>query len=123
MINNDEIAGYTLISDITEKPVLILKVLTSRNIYKHGKHTFLYFTVSLVSISLLIIVILILFLNNEVITPLRSLSKKFKEISETGDLKHRLDIDSDDEIGELAKNIDSMLKNLEREQKEKSDVE
>src|SRR5208337_3841021 len=47
-INSTQLGGYSLIRDISGKPVLIIKVGIDRGIYDQGKSTTLYFVVLLI---------------------------------------------------------------------------
>ncbi len=68
-------------------------------------------------LATLIIFILIFFVTGKIaktiVTPVVKLTKSAKEISESGEAKVKIDIDSNDEIGELSKIFNLMLKKLD----------
>lgn len=71
-----------------------------------------YSTILLSVITIVIGMILALYITNKIIKPIYNLIQKIKGIAE-GDYSQQLDIEGDDEIGELAREFNSMTEKLE----------
>ncbi|SCY02767.1 ATP-binding protein [Alkaliphilus peptidifermentans] len=71
-----------------------------------------YSTILLSIITILIGLILAIYISNKMIKPIYNLIEKIKGITE-GDYSQQLDIDSSDEIGELAREFNTMTRKLE----------
>ncbi len=66
-------------------------------------------------ISLIIIAYILLLIKKYILTPINILNNKIKELSSNeGDLTKRVEINSNDEIGEIAKNINFFIDKLEK---------
>jgi len=111
-LNKESIAGYTLINDIYNKPILILRIDTPRNIYKQGKSTINFFALALCGTGILIGIIVLLIMEKLVLSPLRVLSETVQEIGESGDLSIRIPVKEKDELGTLAGTVNKMLMHL-----------
>lgn len=110
--SEQEIAGYTDIRDTEDNSLAIIKVVSSRDIYKHGKHVVFIFTViSSCAILLFGVVILISF---EILL-LRRLSRLSKEVAgisiNTLEDAH-IQESGFDEIGTLASKINNLFTEL-----------
>jgi sensor domain CHASE-containing protein len=108
--SNDFVYGYSLIYDIYDKPIDIIKVEIPRDIYNQGKSTVTSFFLIIISflfiIGILIIYLIKLFILNRLIV----LEDKVNKISDNNDFE-KLDIKDDhyDEIGSIASVINKML--------------
>jgi len=111
-LNKDNIAGYKLINDIHNKPILILRVDTPRNIYKQGKSTINFFAFILCIAGILIGIIVLLIMEKLVLSPLRVLSENVHEIGKSGNLSIRIPVKEKDELGTLAETVNKMLIHL-----------
>lgn len=68
-LNEDSIAGYTVINDIKGNPSLILTISSERQIYKYAKTSKFYFTLSLFTSCLVFSIIALWLLNKAVLSP------------------------------------------------------
>ena len=106
------IAGYTIVNDVYNKPLFILKIETPREIYNQGQFT-LYSFMAIASLLIILFgIILILLLERLVIFRLSLLGKDIDKISTTQDLSFRVKEGEKDEIGKLAIVINRMLEAL-----------
>jgi len=70
--------------------------------------------ISMFIISLIIIALILLFIKKYVTTPINMLNDKIKNLSSNeGDLTQRIEIDSNDEIGKIANNVNIFMNKLE----------
>lgn len=115
---SDHIAGYVLLPDIYSNPGLLLRVDTERHIYMQGKRTLGYVTMILISIGMLFGGIHLLFLEKTVLLRLTSLSEQVMEIGKEGNPAALVKRTGDDELADLADNINKMLNSLTLAQNE-----
>ena len=105
----DAILGYSVIHDIFDDPVLVLKVDSPRDVYTHGLLVFAYFIGSGVLAGLVIALISILVMNRFILTRIVKLSEEVSEIDPHMIATTKVTIPGDDEISLLSGNIDEML--------------
>jgi sensor domain CHASE-containing protein/nitrogen-specific signal transduction histidine kinase len=108
------IAGYALLRDIYGKPVLVVRAEMPRDIYWQGRVAVRYFVLSLLAISLVFVLGSVLLLEREVLSRLTRLSKDVRGIGATRNLSARVSIPGEDEVTDLAEDINRMLESLER---------
>ncbi len=112
-INKTTIVGTTIMEDIYDKPALTLNVEVPREIYLQGRSTRYYVFSAILVIGLIYGFVLNLSLERSVISRLFLLSKNLTKITEKGSLSSRVEIGGDDELNDLAENINYMLQSLE----------
>jgi PAS domain S-box-containing protein len=112
-LNDTTLSTYSLIRDLSGRPVLILKVSLTRDIYDTGKTTTLYFVNLFIIAGLVIGLAILLLLEKTVLSRVLHLTGQLSEIAKTRDFSSRVDPSGDDEIRTLADNINSMLCELE----------
>ena len=112
-LNENAIAGYSLINDIYDNPLLIIRVDTERSIYQQGKSSIKFFTLALFTTGIFIGIIVLLIMEKMVLLPLRILGSNVKRIGESGDLSIRIPVKESDELGTLAASANEMLRQLE----------
>ncbi len=117
-LNEQSIAGYTLMQDIYRKPSLVLRVDMPRDIYQQGQSTISYLILSIVGIGLIFGLAAVLFLERQVLSRLFHLSKNVINIGTSGDLSARVSIEGEDEISNLAGTINGMLAALQESESE-----
>jgi len=117
-LNEQSIAGYTLIQDIYGKPSLVLRVDMPRDIYQQGQTTISYLILSIVGVGLVFGLATILLLERQVLSRLFHLSKSVSSIGTSGDLKARVSVEGEDEISNLAGTINGMLAALQQSESE-----
>jgi diguanylate cyclase (GGDEF)-like protein len=103
VMDKNNLAAYTLIKDIESKPVSILKVEQSREIYQTGEISLRYFLISLVILWLFFSYLTIL-LDNLIITRLIYISKMLKLIN-VNNVERRLKVSGNDELAFLSQSI------------------
>jgi PAS domain S-box-containing protein len=112
-LDDTHIAGFTLLKDIYDKPVLLLKVTDNRLVYEQGKVSIAYVILALVVSGAVFCGVMLLFIRKTVLKRLAALSTTVRDISRNRDISARLAIRGEDELGELAVSINTMLESLE----------
>jgi PAS domain S-box-containing protein len=115
-IDNDNIAGYGLVKDISANPIMLVEVTLPRDIYHQGQYSISLFLIALIVVGLIFSVLTVLLLERTVISRLRALSRDMQTISRGGDLAARLDVSGGDELSQLGKDVNQMLSALETTQ-------
>jgi len=105
----DTILGYSVLYDIFEEPVLVLKVDSPRDVYTHGLLVLAYFVGSGVLAGFVIALLSILVMNRFILTRIVKLSKEVSEIDPHMIATTKVTIPGDDEVSVLSDNIDEML--------------
>jgi len=113
-LNEESIAGYALIEDIYGRPGLVLKADMPRSIYRQGQTTVNYFILFILSIGLVFSVLILLFLDRSVLSPLSQLNTSVGSIGTSGDLSKRISLAGRDEFANLADSVNGMLESLEQ---------
>ncbi|MFZ5643642.1 MAG: PAS domain S-box protein [Bacillota bacterium] len=114
--NEDYISGYKLINDIYGNPSLALKVDLPRSIYKQGKKSNIYLMLSILGVGLAFSVLSILFLEKLILSRLSRLGRDISNIGANGDFNRRVETTGHDELTDLAKEVNGMLKALNQSQ-------
>ncbi len=107
--SSEVIDGYTLIKGIDGAPALIVKVESPRPIYAQGQATFLTFMLSGVAAIIVFGIFILYLLDRLVIARFLRLTKDVEHINDERDITLRAGESSTDEIGLLAKRINSLL--------------
>ncbi len=113
-LDEQSIAGYALIRDVYNKPILLLRVDMPRDIYAQGQDTVAYFILSLLVVSVVLGVVMMLFLDKQVLFRLTQLSQGIGNIGVSGDLSVRLPETGEDELSNLGGTINVMVEILEQ---------
>ena len=100
-------------NDISGAPLLQQTVRVPRELLARGKDTVKLAAVSILLAALVSLLVLIALLRKLVLRPLTNLSAHVQRIGSTDDLSKRLHLVTDDEIGQLAAGIDSMVGKLQ----------
>lgn len=115
-VDSNTLGTYSLIRDIYRNPALILKVSIARDIYAQGKSTSLYFVILLIASGLIFGLAILLLLEKTVLSRLAELSDRVNDIGRKRNFSARVGISGEDEIGDLAGNVNGMLEDLEQSQ-------
>jgi methyl-accepting chemotaxis protein len=115
-LNKTTIAGYSLIYDIHDNPILILRVEQSRDIFLQGIASTSNLVIFLVSIAIIIFISVIVILEKFVLLPLTKLKNNILDISTTKELSKRITLQRNDELTMLAKTTNILLDTLEKSQ-------
>jgi signal transduction histidine kinase/CheY-like chemotaxis protein len=122
-LNEDTIAGYTVVPDIYGQPALLLRVTFPREIYAQGQISTRYQIGSLIVIGLVFGIVTMLLLERLVLARLGRLSASVGRIGASGDLSVRVSMTGQDELTYLSSKINGMLDALEHAQHERERAE
>lgn len=112
-LNENFIAGYSKIYDITNEPILLIKVIMDRDIYKESVLIFSIFRSTIIFVGLLLGFVLIIFTDKTLLQRLNNLHDQMRDIWEKNDFSARLKIPGKDELNDLSYNINKTLDQLE----------
>ncbi|MCH7644800.1 MAG: EAL domain-containing protein [Myxococcales bacterium] len=112
--NDERLDVYTLLTDVTGAPALILRVSLPREITQRAAYvnrlSLVWFLIQGVALAFLIMVPL----HRAIIAPLGVLTRQLRVIRSTNDLTVDVSTARNDEIGELSREFGSMLDQLGR---------
>lgn len=97
---------------------IVKHILEQRPVYEQGKMALWYVVATLTLCSALLCGAVLLFLRNVLVRRLLLLTERVKEISGSGNVHERLDVNGDDELAELAHSINAMLDSLAKSEKQ-----
>ncbi|MBF0605004.1 MAG: HAMP domain-containing protein [Nitrospirae bacterium] len=104
--------GYALITDHYQKPGVLIRTQTPREITHEGSSAFWGTLISNLIQGISMLGILLVTLHRLVIRPLTELNARIANVATHGDLTSRTGISGTDEIGLLARQFDTMVANL-----------
>lgn len=115
-LNETTIAGYDLANDINGNPILILRIVQSRDILQQGIKSMWNLIIFLIIVTLIICISTIILLEKLVISPLSKFNNHILNISTTNELSKRIPVYGNDEFTTLTKTTNILLDNLEKSQ-------
>ena len=115
--NASSIKGYKTLKDIQGEPLLVLKADTPRRISALGGRTVNAAMLFLVISGVIVTVVIWYLLRGTILQPIQKLAVHMKKIRQSGDLSHRLQLDSNDEIGALATEFDNLTSEVHEARK------
>jgi signal transduction histidine kinase len=127
-VNDSTVAGYTMFTDYTGEPCLILRIDLSRNIYQEGQKVLLNLMMAFTGIGLFIGIVSVVANDWLIVKPITDLSRRVSEIGRKGDFNERIEVKGgDDERASLINDINGMLDSLskarENENRQRNEVE
>jgi sensor domain CHASE-containing protein len=109
------------LTDVYGRPLAVLAVEVPRRITAHGRTAVTYASAYLIGAAVIVLILLVVLLNRVVLEPLARVTRHAVSISEGDDLAARLNLDSRDEIGLLAREFDRMLARVDETRNELMD--
>jgi signal transduction histidine kinase len=122
-LNDDTVAGYTLVRDIYDQPALLMRVTLPREIYAQGRASTQYQVWWLLVVGLVFGGVTLVSLERLVLARLSRLGAEVSHIGISRDLAARVSLAGRDELAHLAAEINGMLGALEKAQVEHQRVE
>jgi signal transduction histidine kinase len=108
-----EIGGYLLVTDLKNRPALILKVDLPRTIYSQGRATVLYLLLWTLAAGSAFVIAMFVLLDRTVLSRLARLSSGVEAIGRLGRISARVHADGNDELTTLGKTINKTFDALE----------
>jgi diguanylate cyclase (GGDEF)-like protein/PAS domain S-box-containing protein len=109
--------GYALLRDVYGEPVAVLRADLPRVMYAGGKTTLLYFMLALTLAGIVFVLVTLILLNRLVLARLAKLNTEVSRVAAEGNPGARVWVPGDDELGQLARQINHMLEATEQSRK------
>lgn len=116
-VDGDTIVGYTMARGIDGTPLLVGKIAEDRSITRHGMDVAHYNTFFLAVVIAAFGGLTFLLLQRRVISRVERLNEQVNRVDIKRETPSHVLVDGPDSIGQLAKNINSMLERLAHDQK------
>lgn len=113
-LDDQRVAGYSIIRGLDGNPALVLRVDQNRDIYREGQQTLLYFLLALLVIGGVVGTSIWFLLDRMLIKRLTKLGQTIHAIAESGDVSQRVALDGTDELTLLGSEMNGMLAALEK---------
>ncbi len=113
VVSEENVAGYTLLRDISGNPIALARVLLPRTIYQHGMSSHRVLIVSLLAIGLLYGGATLLLMEKWVMARVLGIIRDVDAIRGRPYAGERLQVAGSDELSTLGRAINSMLETLE----------
>ncbi|MCX7746173.1 MAG: diguanylate cyclase [Clostridia bacterium] len=111
-LDQDFVAGYSMIRDVYKNPALVIKSDISRTIYKQGNENLVFFTIAFLVFVVILFAVCLLLMQKTVISRLEKLSQFINKIRQNKDIKAQVKISGKDEISGLSEAINRLLAEL-----------
>jgi diguanylate cyclase (GGDEF)-like protein/PAS domain S-box-containing protein len=111
-LDKNIISAYSLVTDLTGSPILMLGIDKERKIYAQGKANMRYLVYSLMITGIVFIIATLIFLEFTVLSRLVRLNKDVKKIAVTGDLFTKTAMTGKDELFDLSTQINLMIESV-----------
>jgi len=118
VLGRNSIAAYGLINDIYGNPSIIIRSEMVRTLYNSYLSNVIYFVGAVLLVGILFVILILYFLDKNVMNRLDKLISEIVDIGKKGDISRRVSVKGDDELAELASSINSSLFSLQKYEKD-----
>jgi PAS domain S-box-containing protein len=108
-INETDIAGYTLMQDLSSNEVLVVRVDDFRTAYTQGKESMMYTLISFIAIGIILFIVTAILFETQVISRLTTLNNTILNVKKTRDNSKRVEVKGSDELSSISKNFNDLL--------------
>ena len=112
-VDDDRVHGYTLLRDIYEEPIAVIKADMSSTIYQRGQSTLTYLLITVVTVGTLFGLVTLLGLERLVLSRLARLGADVESVAATTQHSARVSVSGQDELSRLGHRINAMLEQLD----------
>ncbi len=112
-VDRDQMAGYAMLSDLSDKRALLLRATYHRTVSRKALASLLSANGAILIVVVIVCAIAMLVLDVKVFSRLKRLSSEVSTITTFDDLSQRTTVDERDELGALGGSINRMLQSLE----------
>ncbi len=112
-VEQNRIAGYSLIHDIFGNEALVLELLEPRDIYGQGVALTTQYVLIVLAAGLLLGIVTLFILDRLVLSPITTLSRQVHEIGQPSTTHGRVNVGGSDEFSDLSREINLMLETIE----------
>jgi sensor domain CHASE-containing protein/nitrogen-specific signal transduction histidine kinase len=113
-VDSKIISGYVVVKDVYDKPAMLLRIDVPRTIYQQGKLTLNRFVLLLGASGVIFGVVILFLVEKSVLARMMRLGSEVRDITEKGRHSLRVGVEGRDELANIGKDINEMLKSLER---------
>jgi PAS domain S-box-containing protein len=117
-LNDNVIAGYALMRDIADQPLLALSVERERSIYRQGQQGLSYLILAVALAGVIFGIVILLTLETTVLHRLTRLSADVSRVGRVGSPTLRTTVSGNDELSSLGQSINGMLETIESSQEQ-----
>lgn len=110
---NDNIQGISILRNKQGEAIFDTEVDEPHSIMNNAYETFYYLMAGFVISGTLLALVVLFYIDRMVLSRLKHLSERVKSITRGNDPVRRLDMDGDDELSDLTRNINQMLESME----------
>lgn len=119
LVEDDEVTHvYRSLDDVYGQPIMTLRVDVPRQVTLRGRSAVTYASAYMMAAAVIVLLLLVIILNRVVLTPLARVTRHAVAIGAGKDLTTRLDSNSEDEIGVLAREFDRMVARVAESRRE-----
>jgi signal transduction histidine kinase len=112
-LDSETAGAYTLMHDLSEKPVGMVGIREKRTIYQQGRQQLWLMLVSLLTLGVLFTLLLLVLLERTILSRLSYLSGTVRDISKSGLFTKRMTALGKDELSDLTSDLNGMLQVIE----------
>ena len=112
-IDEDTLKGYAVMKDIEENLALLISLKFPRKISKQGIKAIHFAIFYILIVGAVVLTLFLLFTNSMILIPLSRLTQLIKKVEETGDFTIRSPGNRSDEIGQLSKGFNRLMRRTE----------
>jgi len=112
-LNDETIAGYSLLNDVYGQPQLLLRVEMPRPVFAQARDSLKYLIVAMLIAGALTVALILFILERLVLSRMARLSQGVATIGASGEMSTRLTLPGSDELSRLAGTINKMLDDLQ----------
>ncbi len=112
-VNGETVEGYCLLTDIHDKPALLVKTEEPRETFAQGRRSAFLLIKSLAGVAAAFILGSLLLFEHHVLSRLLRLTQQVVAVNDLPDRRRRIDLSGSDEIAVLGSEINRMLEKLD----------
>ena len=109
---DDAITSYGMLTDLFDEPLIVLDVVTPRQISALGRQTVNGALLFLAGAGIVVAAVAWMLLRKRIVDPLTALTAHITAIRESGDLSQRMNVSREDEIGFLGSQFDKLTEEV-----------
>ncbi len=113
-LGGNQIAGYSLISDVNGAPAAIIRAEIPRNVWREGNRAMLCFSIAVLISMAAFAAAIDWLMQRVVVSRLGALTATIRKIASSRDASQRVSPDGRDELASLAETLNLMLASIER---------
>ena len=106
---------FTLLSGINSENEVLVSAVVPHQVMPVGSQALWINILAFIIITIFLIPVIYIFFRNALVTPLTDLIENVRSVSADSDMTRRIDVDRDDEIGQLANEFNKMLTQIDKD--------